>query len=122
MYFQSISPVDNQLISNFNTHSATAIEKLLNQAEKAFLQWKKFNFQQKATILQAVKTDLLAQKAEFANLISLEMGKPISQAMTEIEKCANVLDFYCENAANLLAEKKLNLPNLNAKICYEPLG
>ena len=44
---------------------------------------------------------------EFATLISLEMGKPISQGEAEVEKSAWVCDYYADNAPKFLSNKKL---------------
>src|SRR5262245_28737456 len=52
--------------------------------------------------------------------MALEMGKPISQGLAEVEKCAGNCDFYAEHAASFLADEKLNMEQ--ARIQYQPLG
>jgi len=37
---------------------------------------------------------LNSQKAELAHLMAIEMGKPLTQGISEIEKCASVCRYY----------------------------
>src|SRR5439155_277107 len=57
-----------------------------------------------------------------AGLITAEMGKPITQAEAEVEKCAWVCDYFAEHAERFLARQPVQT---NARLSYvalEPLG
>ena len=64
-----------------------------------------------------------ARKEELARLISLEVGKVISESRAEIEKCALVCEFYAERVDEFLAPESILLPDQKkAKVIYQPLG
>ena len=48
------------------------------------------------------------RKIEYSYLMAHEMGKPISQAESEIEKCIWLCDYYFENAAQFLEDEIIN--------------
>ncbi|HET7361056.1 MAG TPA: NAD-dependent succinate-semialdehyde dehydrogenase, partial [Salinimicrobium sp.] len=58
----------------------------------------------------------------YAEIITNETGKPITQSLAEIEKCAWVCDFYAENAEEQLAPQTIETDAENSYISYEPLG
>jgi succinate-semialdehyde dehydrogenase/glutarate-semialdehyde dehydrogenase len=51
-----------------------------------------------------------------------EMGKPITQGIAEIEKCAWVCDFYAKNAEDFLADQLIEADTDESFISYDPLG
>src|SRR5436305_3502153 len=58
----------------------------------------------------------------YARLMTLEMGKPISEARAEIEKCAWNCEFYADNAAKFLADESASSNGKRAYVAFEPLG
>jgi succinate-semialdehyde dehydrogenase/glutarate-semialdehyde dehydrogenase len=54
--------------------------------------------------------------------MALEMGKPVSQGLAEVDKCAGVCDFYAQNAARLLAPEAAPTEASLSYVAFEPLG
>jgi succinate-semialdehyde dehydrogenase/glutarate-semialdehyde dehydrogenase len=54
--------------------------------------------------------------------MTLEMGKLIGEARSEIEKCAWVCDFYAEHGANFLADELIDSDAGRSLVAYQPLG
>jgi succinate-semialdehyde dehydrogenase/glutarate-semialdehyde dehydrogenase len=50
------------------------------------------------------------------------MGKPVSQAVGEVEKCAWVCRYYAQNAADFLADEPVETDADKSFVAYEPLG
>ncbi|MCP6582115.1 aldehyde dehydrogenase family protein, partial [Klebsiella pneumoniae] len=59
---------------------------------------------------------------EVAQMISLEVGKPMAQARGELEKWANLCDWYAEHGPAMLATEATLVENNQAVIEYRPLG
>ncbi|MHC5832576.1 MAG: aldehyde dehydrogenase family protein, partial [Nostoc sp.] len=67
--------------------------------------------------------DILEQdKAEFAKLMTLEMGKPLKAAIAEVEKCAVVCRYYAEHAPGFLADVPVKTDASHSFVRYQPMG
>ena len=55
-------------------------------------------------------------------MITAEMGKPITQSETEIEKCAWGAEVYAQNAEKWLEEEKIATDAKLTYVTFEPLG
>ena len=58
------------------------------EAQAAFEIWRERTFDQRAVPLRALAAVLRERAEQYARLITLEMGKPISESLAELEKCA----------------------------------
>jgi succinate-semialdehyde dehydrogenase/glutarate-semialdehyde dehydrogenase len=72
--------------------------------------------------MKKVATILRERSSEFAGVITGEMGKPITEATAEVNKCAWVCEYYAEHAADFLKEKKVETEAGESKVIHEPLG
>ena len=72
-------------------------------------------------ILKA-KYDLQKNKLKYAELITIEMGKPISQAISEIEKCIFLCQYYADNATGFLKDKEIKTSASKSYVTYQPVG
>lgn len=119
---KSINPFNNQLIKEYTSHNDADIENKIQKAQNSFLDWRKTSFTERAELLKKVAKQLEKQKTELSKLMTEEMGKPISEAKAEIEKCAWVCNFYAENAAKFLEDKIIETDASKSYVKYEPLG
>lgn len=119
---KSINPYNDQVVDTFKIQSDTEVEKVLENACKQFASWKKTSFEERKKYLLAAAEVLKKNKHDYAKLITLEMGKPIKQAIAEIEKCAWVCEFYAESAEKHLANEIIQTDAHKSYISYEPLG
>ena len=119
---KSINPYNDQVVDTFKIQSDTEVEKVLENAYKQFESWKKTSFEERKKYLLAAAEVLKKNKHDYAKLITLEMGKPIKQAIAEIEKCAWVCEFYAESAEKHLANEIIQTDAHKSYISYEPLG
>ncbi|MGM0650655.1 MAG: NAD-dependent succinate-semialdehyde dehydrogenase, partial [Bacteroidota bacterium] len=77
---------------------------------------------ERAGLLRAAAEELRRQKSEFARLITLEMGKLLTEAEAEVEKSARVCDYYAEHGESYLSEKHIPTEYDVSKVVYRPLG
>ena len=122
MPIQSVNPFNNKLIQNFNETSQEEIEQKLQHASKAYEIWKEVPFGEKSKLMDTVAELLKNKKDELAQLVTLEMGKPIREARAEIEKCALVCNFYADNGENFLKDELIESDAGKSFISYVPLG
>jgi len=76
----------------------------------------------RAIPLKALARVLRDRRDRYAHLITTEMGKPITEALAEIDKCALTCDFYAEHAAAFLADEPVATNARQSYVAFEPLG
>ena len=72
--------------------------------------------------MKKLAASLRSKKKEYARTMTLEMGKPITQAEAEVEKCALGADYYAENAEKWLQDELVNTDAKSSYVSFEPLG
>lgn len=120
---KSINPANFELIKEYKEHSEEQVLEIISKVDGTFHSWKTTDIQKRAS-LQNKLADLLEQKKEeLGHLITSEMGKPLKQAIAEVEKCAWVCRYYAENAKEFLKIENVENDNFKeALVAYEPIG
>lgn len=119
---ESINPYTEEKIFEFNELNDNELESKIQLSHKAFLEWRKTSFNYRSNLMLAAAKELRKNVNEYARAITQEMGKPISQSKSEVEKCAWVCEYYAENAANQLQDEIIETDAENSYVRYEPLG
>ncbi|MBS1271121.1 MAG: Succinate-semialdehyde dehydrogenase [NADP(+)] 1 [Candidatus Marinimicrobia bacterium] len=122
MALQSVNPANDRLIKQYEEHTNAEIESTLESATRAFEQWRKSPFEERSERMMAAADLLRAKKDHWAEIMVREMGKPISEARAEAEKCAWVCEYYAENAEEFLQSEEIETDASKSMIRYEPLG
>ncbi|PBJ22354.1 Succinate semialdehyde dehydrogenase [NAD(P)+] Sad [Pseudomonas ogarae] len=118
----SINPVNGEQIGNYPFESEAALQTALSRATAGFRAWHRTPVAQRAQRLIALANVLRNNAETMANMITLEMGKPITQARGEIEKCAQLCDWYAEHGPAMLNAEPTLVEGGKARIEYRPLG
>ncbi|TDE02639.1 NAD-dependent succinate-semialdehyde dehydrogenase [Flavobacterium hiemivividum] len=122
MSIQTTNPATNKVLKSFDEMTDKQLETAIEKSNSVFQEWKKISYGDRAKILHKVAELMRKKKSELAKLITLEMGKVIAQAESEIDLSASILDYYADNAADFLADKKLNPESGEAFIRNSPIG
>lgn len=122
MAYETINPATGEKIKTFDGLSDEDMKKAIKKADDAFHSWKKTSLSERAKLLKKVAELLRERKKELGKLMSLEMGKPIKEGISEAEKCAWVCDFYAENAEEFLSEEAVESDASESFLAYNPLG
>jgi succinate-semialdehyde dehydrogenase/glutarate-semialdehyde dehydrogenase len=122
MLFASTNPATGRRLAAYRAHDAAAIERVLARATAAHRAWRDASVARRAQLLGRLGRALLAARDDLAPLATAEMGKPITQARAEVEKCALLCAYYARHGAALLAaERPVGAP-APARVRFEPLG
>ncbi len=119
---KSRNPFSGELLAEHKEFTSEDINKALNQSVLTFKEWKNTTFEERAKLMRNAAEELRKNKREYAETMTREMGKPVSQSVAEIEKCAWVCEYYAENARNQLASEEIETDANKSYISYEPLG
>ena len=118
----SINPANGEQIGHYPFESASALDAALSRAAAGFRAWRSKPVDQRSQLLTALARVLRDNAAAMANMITLEMGKPITQARGEIEKCALLCEWYAEHGPAMLSAEPTLVEGGKARIEYRPLG
>ena len=98
------------------------IEDVLIRAERAAGPWGAAGFSERAQVLREVARLLRAERTGLAQLITLEMGKPIVEAEGEIDKSAWNCEYVAENAQMWLDPQVVPTQAALSYVAHRPLG
>jgi len=118
----SINPANNILIKNYDEMTSPESADIISLADKAFKNWKETSFIHRSELMKNAAKVLRDNSEEYSVLMTIEMGKPIVQSRTEVEKCAWVCDYYADNAEKILAEEIIKTEATKSFVSYQPLG
>ncbi len=122
MSYQSINPFDNKTIKSFKELTDQQLEEKLALAVSCFATWKTKSYDERAKVIHQAARLLHEQADHFAHIMTLEMGKRISEAKGEVEFSSKILDYYAKNAERFLADVKLNPEHGIGHMESSPIG
>lgn len=122
MPFASHNPATDRLDQLFSSWNAPQLEGALEKAHAAQREWGAASYAKRADLLRNAANQLLAQRNEYAMLITQEMGKPLREARAEIEKCASVCEYYAQHGAEFMRAEPLKSDAGSSYVSYHPLG
>ena len=122
MAIATINPATGETLKTFEPLTATEIANKLERTQQAFYQYRQIGLAQRAQWMNNTAEILDRDKEKFGLLMTLEMGKTLTSAIAEVEKCAWVCRYYAEHAAEFLADVPVATDASHSFIRYQPLG
>lgn len=122
MALESVNPATEELLATYPEASASDIQECLHAADSVARAWRRTEFAERSGLMQKTAALLRQNAGDHARLIALEMGKPIKQGRTEVEKCATTCEFYAENAQAFLEPEWFQAGVFRSYVAFEPLG
>ncbi|NND34304.1 MAG: aldehyde dehydrogenase family protein, partial [Saprospiraceae bacterium] len=122
MEFQSINPYDGSIVGNYQEHTSEEVEGILTNANLAFRNWSRISLGERSRLMSQAAQVLRDNMQEYARMITLEMGKPISESRSEVSKCAWVCDYYADHAGNFLTDQVIHTEASTSFVRHDPIG
>lgn len=117
----TINPANERVIHEYENMTIEQVTKIVDKSRTAFREWKG-DIRKRSMILLRLAEQLRKDKESLARIASEEMGKPIKESRSEIEKCAWAVEFYSYNGDILLNNESLNSDANKTMITFQPLG
>ncbi len=99
-----INPYTNKVTSSYVKCNETDAKRALNIAQRAFKTTKNSKLFNRIAWIEDVAKKLNANSEYFANLITMEVGKPISMARVEVQRCIENLKIVSAEAYNIVGQ------------------
>ena len=122
MPIESINPATGELIRTYPEMTPQQFNEIVDLSHRTFLEWKQTTFSHRASLMKKAGEILQSKKAEYAEMMTLEMGKTLSQGRAEVEKCAWVCDFYADQAETFLSPEVVQTDASKSFVAFQPLG
>jgi len=122
MPIKAINPTTGELIKEYSEMSGDEVNQILEKTNEAFLSWKGTDFNDRAALMKSAGDVLRQKREDYARLMTDEMGKPITQARAEVDKCALVCDYYAENAEKFLSPEPIETDAQKSYASFQPIG
>ncbi len=119
---KTINPLTEQVLETYNWLRADEVEARLTTAHEAYQIWSEFSFEQRGLFLRAWAHEMRSHREALADLACLEMGKLRREALGEVEKCAQSLDYHADHAEAFFEPRNVSVPDLDVKVAIRPLG
>ena len=105
--YSSTNPATGEVTAEFDVATDDAIETGLAAGAAAFLTWRALPIQERAALATRVG-DLFAERAdELARIAVEEMGKPLGEAVEEVEFCQAIFGYYGKHGEALAADQPI---------------
>ncbi len=118
----TVNPATSEPIRTYPFQDSASLDASLTAANLAFAPWRDSAPDKRAELLSRLAEVLRARSEEFAQLMTREMGRAISQSRDEVEKCAVLCDWYAEHGPELVADEPTTVEDDKAYVSYLPLG
>ena len=122
MSISTLNPTTGELLKSYAQYSPERVNEVLDAAVGAQRDWARVDVAQRAAAMLPLAALLRSRVEEYATLMTVEMGKPITQARAEILKCATCAEHYAEHGPVYLEPRDIPAGARASGVRYLPLG
>lgn len=123
MKIKSYNPANNELLGEVEQTNLSDIKEIVIKSKKAFDTWGFITLKERITYIQQLCDVIKSKKRQFAELITNEMGMPISESLYDIDSGLEHIEWYINNAEKIIGNKITYEDDKEIdKIIFEPKG
>lgn len=122
MSLKSINPVNGKTIKTYEEDADEKVIQKITQTQEAWLSWRETDFNSRSVLLVKLAEQLYKERDNLAQLMAIEMGKPLKDGAAEIDKCAAVCKYYAEQGAGFLKDQIIETEASKSYVSFQPLG
>lgn len=121
--FVVTNPATGETVREYATVSEDELQRAIDRSADAYHSWSRTTTVGDRAALIARVAELHRQRREqLAEIIVREMGKPLSQALGEVDFAAAIYQYYADNGADFLADEEIEVESGSAIIRRSGLG
>jgi succinate-semialdehyde dehydrogenase / glutarate-semialdehyde dehydrogenase len=122
MAIESLNPSTGERLATFPETTPAELDRILAAAVKAQQAWARAPFAERAGPMRRAGALLRERAPALAEIMALEMGKPVKDGAAEATKCAWVCEYYAETAERHLAPREEPSDAGRSYVRFDPLG
>ncbi|HIY66136.1 MAG TPA: aldehyde dehydrogenase family protein, partial [Candidatus Agrococcus pullicola] len=121
--YRVVNPYTGETVREYPTATDEQIRESVARADAAYEPWANRPLSERVEILQKTAKAFIDRKQELAEIIQIEMGKPLEQGLFEAEFSGEIIGYYADNAERFLADEILeNRAGVDARVRKESQG
>ena len=120
--FTTENPATLEQGKSYPGHTAAEASDRAHRAAEAQRNWRRAAFAERGRCMEQAAQVLRSRRDEFAALMTAEMGKPVSDGLAEVDKCATACEHFAASAARYLAREEVAIEGTKAFVAFQPLG
>ncbi len=110
-------------VGEYGVLDAAQVAQAVDAAAAALPAWSLTSPQQRADLLDAVGSEILARKEELGRLLAMEEGKTLPESIGEAARAGQIFKFFAGEALRIPGEKLASTrPGVDVEITREPVG
>lgn len=118
---RTVNPATEEILKEYDIMKKEKINESVKRAREAYSDWKK-DIHKRTDFLYAFVTELRKNIENLARTSTQEMGKPIKESRSEIDKCARVIEHYADNGKIFTSDEVVNTDARKSIITFPPIG
>lgn len=122
MKIQSVNPYTEEVMKEFELMTPGEVDGEVGKSRRAFLEWREVPVSARAAYVRKLGAHLRAEKRGYAETMTREMGKPIRESLSEVEKCAWLCDYYAGSGEKFLEPEEVRTEAKKSYVMFQPLG
>jgi len=121
--YEVVNPANEEIIGSASKASSEDIQLALKSAENGLEIWKNTSPWERSKIIRKI-SELLRKKTDvLAKWLTLEVGKPLTEAAGEIGGAADIFEWNSEETKRIYGETlQSRFPNTRIHVYYQPVG
>ncbi|GAA4152235.1 NAD-dependent succinate-semialdehyde dehydrogenase [Leifsonia shinshuensis] len=110
MSYAVTNPATGETVKTFDTITDAGLEAAIASADNAYRTWSKTTtVEERAALVRRVGELHVERRQELADIIVREMGKPVEQALGEVDFAGAIYEYYADNASEFLKDEPIQL-------------
>ena len=122
MAIETVNPTTEEKLKTFQSLSSEKVNEIIENVQKDQNMWKKVDFDERSKFMMNASKILKNEKDKYAEILTIEMGKPIKQSIAEVEKCAWVCEYYAQNTESILQKEIISTDASESYVQFDALG
>jgi len=122
MSIKTVNPYNGREIQEYEEFSKDHVREMVSTIRSGQRTWGADMDSRVDYFKNVLKPNLLRRREELGKLMSMEMGKPLSQSLAEIDKCIKLVDYALESFREFLEPEFVKTEGNKTYVRFDPLG
>ena len=122
MRFETVNPASGEVLASYPFMTGGKTDAVLGAAVEAQRGWRAVSARRRARVVGRVARGFRAHRRRLAEVVTMEMGKPIAESLAEVEKCAGACEYYGRHGAAFIRTRTVETEALRSHVSFRPLG